>query len=120
MTRALHRCRWCGTPPAPSTDPQGRGRTPTFCTDEHRNRFRAAFGATTWTAPILITTVCNAPCGPHQLTIPGPVTAPGAWAQAEQQLQDALHPHPVTVTVAPSTVTGDTHVWADDLLTGRP
>lgn len=118
MTRALHFCRWCGRRPAPSTDPYGRGRPPTFCCDGHRTVYRRIFSATNWQGAVSFTTACAHGCDDTQLVIPGPVHAPGAWAHLEAQVGEIVHGHAVTVTVAPAAA-GTSAMWADEFLRGR-
>lgn len=104
MTRALHRCRWCGTPPPPSDDPQGRGRPPTFCSDQHRRRFHRHFNAPAYDGAIeLITSCTHEGCElpDSRDAIPGPVQAPGAWLAAARVAATALHGHPVDVRLRP-------------------
>lgn len=116
MTRALHFCRWCGQPPAPSNDPLGRGRPPTFCTDEHRATYRRIFGAPRWDGAVTFTTTCRHGCDPSTTTVPGPVHAPGAWADLDRQVGLLIHGHPVEVTVSPAESGGTSTIWANELM----
>ncbi len=102
MTRALHCCRWCAAPPAPSTDPQGRGRPPTFCCDDHRALYRSTFGQGRYDGPVELVERCGA-CRMDGVSVsfPGPVRAPGRLAAAATTAATSLHGHPVQIQVRP-------------------
>lgn len=103
MTRILSCCRWCGAPPPPSTDPQGRGRPPAFCTDTCRRAHVAAFGATSYSGAVQLAEDCGGACGWHGTVeqLAAPVRGPGAFAAAAAAIATALHGHDVTVHVRP-------------------
>lgn len=97
--RALLGCRWCG-----ADVPAGRGRPKTWCSDECRRAYRDTFGAVRWDGPVRFVTVCGGGCTDPVIesAVRGPVVAPGRWAVAHAALVEALHGHPVTVTVEPA------------------
>lgn len=111
MTRALAHCRWCGTPTARHTTRQGR--PPTFCSDTHRRLHHHTFHAPAYDGAIQLTHHCTDGCPLNGDThaMPGPVRAPGAWANAATEVATALHGHPVTVQVAPIDQALDPALW---------
>lgn len=112
--RRLSVCRWCGTEPAPSTDPSGRGRPPTFCSPDHRRAFHRTFGGPTYDGAVQITEDCGRACALDGQTValPGPVRAPGGWADAVQGVAELLHGHAVSVRVEPIETAGDALAWS--------
>lgn len=101
MTRALAHCRWCGTDlSAPSSDPAGRGRPPTFCCDDHRRLYRKTFDTVDYSGPVGFEVACDCH-GIDTAEIPGPVRAPGAYADAYAAVCTAMYGHPVDVDVYP-------------------
>lgn len=107
--RRLAHCRWCGTPTATHM-----GRPPTFCSDGHRARYRRAFAGPSYTGAVQITERClvvGCRLDGTVQAMPGPVRAPGAWADAAGALAAAIHGHPVTIELAPVEYAADPTTW---------